>query len=180
MRRKSFTLIELLVVIAIIAILAAIIAPHAFRAIEKARIAAIISNYRSIKTAALAYNADTTQWPPLCYWWDDPPCNCTAGFVTDDGTPGWNGPYLEKWPKIESITLWGEPWFRGYCFMYDDAAYLELAFFPLTDALKIERAIDGVVYDGSSWPGSSAGLVHYRGMGGDLALIDILISTGED
>ena len=65
--------------------------------------------------------------------------------------------------------------------MYDDAAYLELAFFPLSDALKIERAIDGTVYDGSSWPpGSGTGLVHYRGMGGDLALIDILISTGED
>jgi len=170
----------LLVVIAIIAILAAIIAPHAFRAIEKARIAAIISNYRSIKTAALAYNADTTQWPPLCYWWDDPPCNCTAGFVTDDGTPGWNGPYLEKWPKIESITLWGEPWFRGYCFMYDDAAYLELAFFPLSDALKIERAIDGTVYDGSSWPpGSGTGLVHYRPTGG-ITWIDILISICED
>ena len=35
--RKGFTLIELIVVIAIIAILAAIIAPNAFRAIEKAK-----------------------------------------------------------------------------------------------------------------------------------------------
>jgi len=37
--RRSFTLIELIVVIAIIAILAAIIAPNAFRAIEKAKVA---------------------------------------------------------------------------------------------------------------------------------------------
>lgn len=36
--RIGFTLIELIVVIAIIAILAAIIAPNAFRAIEKANI----------------------------------------------------------------------------------------------------------------------------------------------
>ena len=38
MNRQSFTLLELIVVIAIIAILAAIIAPNAFRAIEKAKV----------------------------------------------------------------------------------------------------------------------------------------------
>ena len=36
MRKSGFTLIELIVVIAIIAVLAAIIAPNAFKAIEKA------------------------------------------------------------------------------------------------------------------------------------------------
>ncbi|SHJ08964.1 prepilin-type N-terminal cleavage/methylation domain-containing protein [Desulfofundulus thermosubterraneus] len=36
---KDFTLVELLVVIAIISILAAIIAPNAFKAVEKAKVA---------------------------------------------------------------------------------------------------------------------------------------------
>ncbi|NCC82098.1 MAG: prepilin-type N-terminal cleavage/methylation domain-containing protein [Clostridia bacterium] len=39
--KKGFTLVELLVVIAIIAILAAVVAPNAFKAIEKSKVTAI-------------------------------------------------------------------------------------------------------------------------------------------
>jgi len=92
MGRKGFTLIELIVVIAIIAILAAIIAPNAFRAIEKAKISATVEDFRSIKTGAMAYYADTGTWPADCA-----ASPCTA-LVTNDGTAGWDGPYLEKWP----------------------------------------------------------------------------------
>lgn len=93
MGRKGFTLIELIVVIAIIAILASIIAPNAFRAIEKAKISATVEDFRSIKTGAMAYYADTGTWPADC----PGPGACTA-LVTNDAANGWDGPYLEKWP----------------------------------------------------------------------------------
>ncbi|OQX54091.1 MAG: hypothetical protein B5M48_01665 [Candidatus Omnitrophica bacterium 4484_213] len=81
----GFTLIELIVVITIIGILAAIIAPNAFRAIEKAKIDACISDIKSIRTAAYAFYADTGVLPytKLGGWGEDPglvhqitPANC--------------------------------------------------------------------------------------------------------
>ncbi len=107
MNKKSFTLIELIVVIAIIAILAAIIAPNAFRAIEKAKIATVIEDAKSIKSAAYAMYADTGMWPGS-NWCDDPqdPLQCAdrgEGFVFKGDDPDmpdtWDGPYLEKWKK---------------------------------------------------------------------------------
>ena len=102
----GFTLIELLVVIAIIAILAAIIAPHAFRAIEKGKVAKVESDLKAFKTAVMAYYADTGQWPPDGASWatdeevsffitgqDNPPSNPTWTRPA-----GWDGPYLERWP----------------------------------------------------------------------------------
>ena len=89
--RNGFTLVELLVVIAIIAILAAVVAPNAFKAIEKSKIAALTTDYRAIKTATLVYFSDTGQWPAD---------NAGAvGFVTNTATPtnGWNGPYVDTW-----------------------------------------------------------------------------------
>ena len=126
MNGHSFTLIELIVVIAIIAILAAIIAPNAFRAIEKAKVAEFVSDLQAIKTATLAFYADTGFWPP------NTGCGyCSCSFLAScgphpsatgldpflgppsflwptcgDGTPqgngytGWNGPYLEKWKRF--------------------------------------------------------------------------------
>jgi len=171
MGRKSFTLIELLVVIVIIAILAAIIAPHAFRAIEKAKISAIIGDIHSIKSAATAYYADTGTWPPDCDYWSYSQSFC-PGFLTDDGKPGWNGPYLEKWPEAK----WASS-FWGYLFSRKDCAYswmnwgitwkgvpylycgLELLYIPLAYARKIDLEIDGVIDD-------NAGIVAYGTYGG--------------
>jgi len=90
--RRGFTLIELIVVIAIIAILAAIIAPNAFRAIEKAKISRAIGETKTIKTAALSYYADTGAWPPR-YRLTDP----LNPFLNNPGVSGWNGSYVEKW-----------------------------------------------------------------------------------
>ncbi|MBU1112676.1 MAG: prepilin-type N-terminal cleavage/methylation domain-containing protein [Candidatus Omnitrophica bacterium] len=115
--KKHFTLIELIVVIAIIAILAAIIAPNAFKAIEKAKISRAIAELKNIKTASLSYYADNGRFPcnkvggwgkdpgfvnpvtPANCWPDElhPGENCTAAGVCVDGTT-WDGPYLEKWP----------------------------------------------------------------------------------
>lgn len=106
MKKRGFTLIELIVVIAIIAILAAIIAPNAFKAIEKAKISATIEDNRSIKTGAMAFYADTGTWPVTCTC-TAAVCNCatdpaTANLVrnTAAGIVGWDGPYLEKWPPM--------------------------------------------------------------------------------
>ncbi|WP_018085984.1 type II secretion system protein GspG [Desulfurispora thermophila] len=95
-QRRGFTLVELLVVIAIIGILAAIIAPNAFKAIEKGKIARAEADYKAIKAAALNYYTDTGIWPA--------DGNNDDGFVKDDSTPNWNGPYLERWPK----NPWGD------------------------------------------------------------------------
>ena len=84
--KKGFTLIELIVVIAIIAVLGAVIAPNAFKSIEKAKISATVEDLNSIKTAASAYFTDTAAWPISA-------ANFTAG-----GATGWDGPYLDKWP----------------------------------------------------------------------------------
>jgi len=101
---KSFTLIELIVVIAIIAILAAIIAPNAFRAIEKAKIAKIEGDFKTIKAVVMSYYSDTGTWPP------SDRCHSEGGgsditvetqnFITGENQPaGWDGPYIDRWPR---------------------------------------------------------------------------------
>lgn len=96
--QRGFTLVELLVVIAIIGVLAAVVAPNAFGAIEKSKVAAAIADYKAIKAAALNYYTDTGTWPT------DNAGN--TGFVVAPSSPpsGWNGPYLERWP---SKNPWG-------------------------------------------------------------------------
>jgi len=102
MKKQAFTLIELIVVIAIIGILAAIVAPSAFRAIEKSKIARAAADMKAIRTAATSYYADTGTWPMLGIG-DDRRAS-GMGFLNDnDGNGnqvfGWGGPYLEKWPS---------------------------------------------------------------------------------
>ena len=99
---KSFTLIELIVVIAIIAILAAIVAPNAFKAIEKSRISGLEGDYRNMKTGSMSYYSDVSGWPANNSCNSAVPANCA--LVTNDSASGWNGPYMEKWPKRDS---WG-------------------------------------------------------------------------
>ncbi|KUK41828.1 MAG: N-terminal methylation protein [Clostridia bacterium 62_21] len=102
---RGFTLVELLVVIAIIGILAAVIAPNAFKAIEKSKVAAAEADYKAIKAAALNFYTDTGTWPATAT--GDP------GFVTEPaGVDGWNGPYLERWPSKN-------PWGGKYYYIKD-------------------------------------------------------------
>ena len=92
---KGFTLVELLVVIAIIAILAAVIAPNAFKAIEKSKVSAVISDYRAVKVATLVYYSDVGKWPlPNAGEVGFVKVPNAVGHTADDG---WNGPYLDVW-----------------------------------------------------------------------------------
>ncbi|MCL0052075.1 prepilin-type N-terminal cleavage/methylation domain-containing protein [Peptococcaceae bacterium] len=90
--QKGFSLIELLVVIAIIGILAATIAPSAFRAIEKSKVAAALGDYDIIKSAVLQHYADTGRFPSSADPGQDP------NLVTNrEELDNWNGPYLTYW-----------------------------------------------------------------------------------
>jgi prepilin-type N-terminal cleavage/methylation domain-containing protein len=119
MKHKAFTLIELVVVIAIIAILATIIAPNAFRAIEKAKVARVVQDSKVIKTAAYAMYGDTGMWPGS-NWADDSgndtlaPADFGEGFERRGNSANmpstWDGPYLEKWP----LNPWGGLYFWDY------------------------------------------------------------------
>lgn len=94
--KKGFTLVELLVVIAIIAILAAIIAPNAFKAIEKSKVSKIVGDCKTIANATLQHYADTGEWPRFD---GAGVTNNRSFFENHGGVNGWNGPYLERWPK---------------------------------------------------------------------------------
>ncbi|MDD5730885.1 MAG: prepilin-type N-terminal cleavage/methylation domain-containing protein [Candidatus Omnitrophica bacterium] len=128
MKKTGFTLIELIVVIAIIAVLAAIIAPNAFKAVEKAKIAHLIGDFNAIRTATLNYYSEIGFWPPDVCPNDDPGFTSpTPHNVITGGAPGclgpyglpanwqaiannnWDGPYLEKYPAAN-------PWGGSYDF----------------------------------------------------------------
>jgi type II secretion system protein G len=126
MGKRAFTLIELIVVIAIIAILAAVIAPTAFVAIEKSKIAKATDDMKTLKTAAMSYYADTGTWPLIGL--GGAVRSSGKGFVNNDnGTGvevrGWDGPYLSRWPvnpwgKVGSA--WGNQYYWDADFVGDD------------------------------------------------------------
>lgn len=151
--KKGFTLVELLVVIAIIAILAAIIAPNAFKAIEKSKVATAESDYKAIKTAALSYYGDTGKWP----------ANSADLVKEPNSINGWNGPYLEKWPTKN-------PWGGTYTFGTISEQGKEVKLLRLTKVNsnaceKLEADLDG----DSNY---KAGTVRYSGETVDLIISD--------
>ena len=129
-KRKAFTLIEIIIVIAVIGILAAIVAPNAFRVIEKSKAAKVMEDARVLRAAVEAYYTDIGFLPPDTCRGDDPgfmqplPFNPDDGgaahCVTTTGLPAdwqavaqerWQGPYLDKWPFFT-------PWAGKYDYNY--------------------------------------------------------------
>ncbi|MBQ6969090.1 MAG: prepilin-type N-terminal cleavage/methylation domain-containing protein, partial [Synergistaceae bacterium] len=55
MKRKGFTLVELLIVIVVIGILSAMMMMSSTEATTSAKVTAIVSNLRNLKTAGLAF-----------------------------------------------------------------------------------------------------------------------------
>ena len=170
-KERGFTLIELLVVIAIIAILAAVIAPNAFRAIEKAKVSGTVADYRAIKTGSMSYYGDTGVWPADGIGTATLPTN---GLVANDTSSGWDGPYLERWP---SLARWG----GAYTFENDavqdwngvaggdTARYVAITSVPAKAADSIDRQLDGAA-------GTTAGSVRYDSAANPTT-IRLLIST---
>ncbi|MGB9783404.1 MAG: prepilin-type N-terminal cleavage/methylation domain-containing protein [Moorellaceae bacterium] len=116
-REGGFTLVELLVVIAIIGILAAIIAPNAFNAIEKGKVAAAEADYKAIKAAALNAYTDTGVWPPSSDTEGEDPGLVDKSEWENLGSLPWNGPYLERWPSKN-------PWGGKYTYKKTDSSPL--------------------------------------------------------
>jgi len=168
--RRGFTLIELIVVIAIIAILAAIIAPNAFKAIEKAKISKAIGQFKAIKKATLMMRVDLGVLPREGNW-------CTGRGYVDNSLVAaayqglWDGPYLTVWPDKDSwggcITLLNGNW--GECFDFDGSVandvYLQMGrnttnaannIIPESVKQKIDEIIDngdlatGIIKESSS------------------------------
>ena len=167
MKNKGFTLIELIVVIAIIAILAAIISPSAFKAIEKAQVAATIADLQAIRTAAMSYYSDLEAWPTDC---GVSPCN---GLIVGDTSTGWAGPYLDKWPaqarwntggyllrraNDSTATVGSFNWSGGAT--TPDTRVISVSQVPISSAKSIEKKIDGTAAPGNS---DSTGLFRYPG-----------------
>jgi prepilin-type N-terminal cleavage/methylation domain-containing protein len=178
--KQSFTLIELIVVIAIIAVLAAIIAPNAFRAIEKAKISEGITDFKTYKAATLALYADTGHWvtetAPL-----RPPAYYDIFLESDNNNlstnlsnwTGWDGPYVQK---IKSRHPWGgwyvfQSWNAGKGANYDiwldfeDDCYprpmgSQGCPVPIESAQKIDKMLDdGDLCNGDIRTGAAAGQV---------------------
>ena len=64
MNRQGFSLIELLAVIAIIGILAALVTVAAPRALERAKISDVKSDFNNLRTALATYYTDHATYPP--------------------------------------------------------------------------------------------------------------------
>ena len=129
MKKRAFTLIELVIAVAIIGILASVVAPNAFRAIEKAKVVRVIADIRSVKTGAMNFYGDVGLFPGS-QWGTMPgdaysPADYGEGFLNPPGVhsgspaeralaqqniANWDGPYLEQW----GMTPWGMPYMWDY------------------------------------------------------------------
>ncbi len=74
--RHAFSLIELLIVITIIGVLAGMLAFSSVAGVDKANAARIVSDMRSLKTAAILFYTDHGRWPAADF--------SSAGAATGD------------------------------------------------------------------------------------------------
>jgi type IV pilus assembly protein PilA len=84
-RSAGFTLVELLVVVAIIGIIAAIAITAYTNQIEKARVAAVASDFRTFESGFLSYASDHGTFPPDSHL--QPPYHLPLGVGIEDYLP---------------------------------------------------------------------------------------------
>lgn len=115
-----------------------LILPGNVDSLDRARCAGVEGDWRNIVTAARGYKHDTGIWPA--------DKSAEHGFVVSDGIKGWDGPYLEKWPKRD-------PWGGVYVFHNDNKfghadkpmVYVAATKVPIEMARKIDKWIDSKV-----------------------------------
>jgi len=162
-QNHGFTLIELIVVIAIIAVLAAIIAPNAFKAIEKAKVSRFVGDYKAVKAGVYSLYADIGRFP--CHYENLNPILVTGGTRTTGwactditqnpiarNVTGWDGPYLEKLPASPWNTggatttyAWQDSVVEGAKNCWGSRAYFFCVepSFPLTAQAAVDMSVDG-------------------------------------
>ena len=179
-KKKGFTLVELLVVIGIIAILAAVVAPNAFKAVEKSKIATAEADTKAIGTAYSSYHIDTTKYITDA---------TKANLVTDPGSavPGWNGPYIER---IKDKNPWGgnytikdvvavgavaavaTPFAAGE----ENRSYIEITSVSTEAKEKIESDLDGTAAVGAGTTGTTGSVRWIADGGGTTFTVSIFLS----
>ena len=101
MKKHGFTLIELLIVIAIAVIISGALVPLFSVTKQDAKFAKAKWELDVIKRACVVFHFDTEEWPFRLTGYG-------PELVTNiRNLPGWEGPYLDKWP-IE------DPWGGEY------------------------------------------------------------------
>jgi general secretion pathway protein G len=87
-KRDGFTLIELLIVVAIIGILAGIAIPNFLGARNRARVARVFADFRTISTALESYYVDNTEYPSENTWTADLTPDYITSIPDDPFNPG--------------------------------------------------------------------------------------------
>lgn len=112
--KRGFTLIELLVVVAVLGLLALLAGPPAFAAIERARVARVMADLRTVEVALEAYRTDHGRYPPVtvsCMAIDAEQVLQLPQELAD-------GKYLPDNPRTKASTLLEDPFHPGATYKY--------------------------------------------------------------
>lgn len=104
----GFTLIEMMVVLGILAIIVGLVVPNMSGATRDAQVVQIQGQHEKMREAVFSYYLDTGQFPTE---WSEEGTRTSDDYHQlwdDDGSPGWDGPYLEK--PILQEDRWGGYW----------------------------------------------------------------------
>lgn len=100
--RRGFTLVELLIALALVALLAAAVVLTSGGATDRAKALRIVSDLRSIKSAALLYYLDKGRWAERFEDLVD------AGYIPSVSSPIQGSSFSIEGPKGNNVVIYGE------------------------------------------------------------------------